>query len=85
METEKEAETRPVVEVEEMEGGGDGEGDGDAAGHLGWLKVEAGGGVRRAKPRATEGGKPETGSPHTFISSLENAVCKDSYRRQCQE
>ena len=25
----------------------------------------------------------ETGSPRAFVFSLENAVCKDSYRRQC--
>ena len=29
--------------------------------------------------------RPETGSPRTFIFSLENAVCKDSYRRQCRK
>ena len=30
-------------------------------------------------------GHPATGSRCAFIFSLENAVCKDSYRRQCRE
>ena len=41
--------------------------------------------VGKKKHAHTAPGVVSVPGPRTFVFSLENAVCKDSYRRQCRE